>query len=124
MPSVTSRSNGRSHLSSWKPGMPGNTASTGPSKQLKILMTADAVGGVWQYCLDLVSELRNRGAEIMLATMGPHATAAQRDELLAIPRATLVESDYALEWMPNAWNDVDASGKWLLDLQSSFDADV
>ncbi len=104
--------------------MPGSTANTGPTKQLKVLMTADAVGGVWQYCVDLITELGNRGTEVMLATMGPRPNAVQREEVLAIPSATLVESDYALEWMPTPWKDVDASGKWLLDQQASFDADV
>ncbi len=69
--------------------MPGSTASGGPTKQLKILMTADAVGGVWQYCIDLITELGDRGAEVMLATMGPRPTAVQRQEVLAIPGVTL-----------------------------------
>ncbi len=37
---------------------------------------------------------------------------------------SLVESDYALEWMRNPWADVDASGRWLLDLAASFGAEV
>ncbi len=87
-------------------------------------MTADAAGGVWQYCVDLITSLVSNGAEVMLATMGPRPTAEQRQQLLSLPRLTSVESDYALEWMPDAWGDVDASGKWLLDLESDFDPDL
>ena len=37
---------------------------------LHILMTADAVGGVWQYALTLASELANCGHRITLAVLG------------------------------------------------------
>ncbi len=93
-------------------------------KHLRLLMTADAAGGVWRYCVDLADTLSRHGAELMIATMGPRPSDTQRRELSAIPNLTLVESDYFLEWMPNPWDDVDASGKWLLHLQSSFDPDV
>lgn len=91
---------------------------------LRILMTADAVGGVWQYCVDLVTSVAERGAEVMLVTMGPRPRPEQTAQLLAIPRVSLQQSDFALEWMPNPWSDVDAAGEWLLELQSSFDPHV
>ncbi len=103
--------------------MTGSAQDNG-QEPLKILMTADAVGGVWQYCVDLVAGLVRYGAEVMLATMGPRPSPEQKRELLSLPRVNLVESDYALEWMPDPWRDVDASGKWLLDLQSQFRASI
>lgn len=87
---------------------------------LKIFMTADAVGGVWQYSVDLVRGLAQRGAEVLVATMGPRPSDQQKRQLSPIPRVTLAESDFALEWMPDSWGDVDLAGKWLLDLASSF----
>jgi glycogen synthase len=87
-------------------------------------MTGDAVGGVWRYCVDLAAELVNQGAEVMIATMGPRPSDEQRHEVFSLPHLHLVESHYALEWMPDAWEDIDASGKWLLNLESSFDPDV
>ncbi len=91
---------------------------------LKIFMTADAVGGVWQYSVDLIRGLVDQGAEVQLATMGPRPTAAQKRQLFAIPGVQLAESDCALEWMPNRWKDVDSAGGWLLDLASDFKADI
>ncbi len=93
-------------------------------KSLKILMTADAVGGVWRYCVDLVSGLVRNSAEVMLATLGPRPSLEQKKEILALGGVTLAESDYALEWMANPWGDVDDSGKWLCDLESQFQPDV
>jgi len=93
-------------------------------RSLRVLMTADAAGGVWQYCLDLVAGLVQKDAEILVATLGPRPSPEQKKQILAFSRVTLAEGDYALEWMPDPWRDVEASGKWLLQLQSEFQADV
>jgi glycogen synthase len=90
----------------------------------KILMTADAVGGVWEYSLDLISHLVQRGAQVSLATMGPRPTEAQKARLAQIPAVALHESGYKLEWMDEPWADVDASGEWLLALAKQFRPDV
>lgn len=90
---------------------------------IRILMTTDAVGGVWQYSLDLISQL-SREFEFLLAVLGPPPSEEQRRCAKSIPGLRLAEAGYALEWMPGAWSGVDASGKWLLDLQDSFHADV
>jgi glycogen synthase len=100
------------------------SATDDSNKPLRVLMTADAVGGVWRYSVDLAAALVEHGAEVLIATMGPRPREEQHNELLAIPRLRLAQSDYALEWMPHAWEDVDASAHWLLAVESSFDPDV
>jgi glycogen synthase len=92
--------------------------------RLRVLMTTDAVGGVWQYSLDLTRGLVQRGIQVLLATLGPHPNAEQKRQALEIDGASLVEGDFALEWMTNPWAGVDAAGEWLLDLQLRFGADV
>jgi glycogen(starch) synthase len=88
-------------------------------------MTADAVGGVWRYCIDLLAELLTRKpAEILLVTMGPRPTAAQKTEIESLGYVTLIESAYALEWMPDSARDVATAGKWLLQLEDEFEPDV
>jgi len=90
----------------------------------KILMTTDAVGGIWQYSLDLISELAKHGTEVLLATLGPRPSARQCEQATTISRMILRESDFALEWMSNPWHDVNCSGEWLRELQKHFQADV
>ena len=90
----------------------------------RVLMTADAVGGVWQYAVDLLEELNRRGFESLLATMGPPPTEQQRRQIVDLPRTKLAESQFALEWMQDPWTDVDRAGEWLLDLESEFRPDV
>jgi glycosyltransferase involved in cell wall biosynthesis len=88
------------------------------------LITADAVGGVFSYVVSLVRELSKWGVESIVATMGPAPNAAQRAELLEIPRVSLLQSGFALEWMEKPWRDVDAAGEWLLDLERRVKPDV
>ena len=64
-----------------------------------LLLTADAVGGVWQYSTGLASALQPFGYRVTLALMGPPISEAQRDEAMAIPNLQLVESGLELDWL-------------------------
>ncbi|HKT47941.1 MAG TPA: glycosyltransferase family 4 protein [Candidatus Acidoferrales bacterium] len=88
--------------------------------RLKVLMTADAVGGVWNYSLELARALAAHNVEFLIATMGRLPTDAQRQEAAAIPNVRLCESEYKLEWMVDPWDEVDAAGEWLLHLERHF----
>jgi glycosyltransferase involved in cell wall biosynthesis len=87
-------------------------------------MTADTVGGVWTYALELTRALQAHGVEVQLALMGPPLTAAQRADADKLPNLSLFKSDYKLEWMPDCWADVKRAGDWLLHLASRLDPDV
>ncbi|MBV8809041.1 MAG: glycosyltransferase family 4 protein [Acidobacteriaceae bacterium] len=90
----------------------------------KILMTADAVGGVWRYSLDLAAGLAHENVQVLLAVLGPAPSPEQRLEASRFPNVTLTHCDCALEWMSDPWEGVDRSGEWLLDVQKSFEADL
>jgi glycogen synthase len=87
---------------------------------MNVLMTADTVGGVWTYVIELTCALPD--VKFTLATMGRLPTDAQRAEVPA--NVTLVESEYRLEWQENPWNDVAHAAEWLLDLEDRVDPDV
>jgi glycogen(starch) synthase len=70
---------------------------SGPAR--RVLMTTDAVGGVWTYALDLVEGFAERGVSTTLAVLGPRPSADQRTQVAAIPELTLVETDLALDWL-------------------------
>jgi glycogen synthase len=91
---------------------------------LRVLMTADTVGGVWQYALELSRELCARGDVVALATMGGEPSDDQRREAAEIPGLTLYPSAYKLGWMEQPWNDVDRAGEWLLNLAAQWRPDV
>ena len=87
-------------------------------------MTADTVGGVWQYAIQLCSLLATRGTRVMLATMGPEPSTQQRAEADAVPDLVLRSSTYALEWMPESWPDVERAGEWLGQLEAEFAPEI
>jgi glycogen synthase len=91
---------------------------------MRVLMTADAVGGVWTYTLDLSAALAQHDISIVLATMGPRPSDAQRAAVKRLHNVQLAESDYRLEWMADPWRDVSKAGEWLLDLANSAAVDV
>jgi len=90
----------------------------------RILMTADTVGGVWTYALELARALEPYGVEVLLATMGPRPSQTQREDAQNIPNLNLFKSDYKLEWMPDCWPDVKRAGDWLLHLENRLRPDL
>jgi glycogen synthase len=90
----------------------------------RVLMTADAVGGVWTYCLHLAAGLAQAGVAIDLAVLGPPPDDAQRTAAAQIPRLTLWPAAFRLEWMEDAARDVVRSGEWLLALAARTAPDV
>jgi glycosyltransferase involved in cell wall biosynthesis len=94
------------------------------TEPVRVLMTADTIGGVWTYSLELAHALGELGADVTLATMGRPVSPAQAQAAAAIPNLELVESRFALEWMPDPWRDVDAAGDWLLSIAQRIAPDV
>lgn len=64
----------------------------------RVLMTADAVGGVWTYALDLARGLTGHGVEVLLAVEGQPPDTAQRAAAAAIDGLEMVETGIELEW--------------------------
>lgn len=87
-------------------------------------MTADTVGGVWTYSVELARALASCGVEVALATMGGPPTELQRERVARIPRLKLFESTFRLEWMDDPWDDVERAGRWLLGLAERVEPDV
>jgi glycosyltransferase involved in cell wall biosynthesis len=90
----------------------------------RILMTADTVGGVWTYAMELISALQPYGIHVGLATMGRRLTDSQRKQVSQLPKLEVFESEFKLEWMEEPWDDVLEAGSWLLDLEQQFQPDV
>lgn len=90
----------------------------------RVLMTADTVGGVWTYAIELARGLAERGVEVALATMGDPLNDSQREKADRIPRLKVFESTFKLEWQEDPWRDVEKAGDWLLGLEERFSPDL
>jgi glycogen(starch) synthase len=93
-----------------------------PSRPLTVLMTTDAVGGVWSYSTRLCAALPD--THFVLATLGPRPHPAQREEIHRLCNVTLIESGYRLEWMVDGGADLLQSRLWLSRLVGRFGVDV
>jgi glycosyltransferase involved in cell wall biosynthesis len=102
--------------------LPGGVGGQAVPRIKRVLMTADAVGGVWSYALDLATEFRARGIDVTLATMGPAPSDAQLQAASRV--ATVLSSEFRLEWMDDPWEDVARAGDWLLEAERTARADV
>lgn len=90
----------------------------------RILMTADAVGGVWNYALELCRALQAYRVQVLLAVMGPSPSNVQRSEAASVPNIVLIDRSFKLEWMEDCWGDVVEAGNWLLALEQSWRPDI
>jgi glycogen(starch) synthase len=88
---------------------------------MKVLLTTDTVGGVWDHTVTLARELDAAGHEVLVAVVGE-----PRDERLAALSAgvQVVWRAYRLEWMQDCADDVRAAGEWLAGLAEVWNADV
>jgi glycosyltransferase involved in cell wall biosynthesis len=67
----------------------------------RVLLTLDAVGGVWRYALDLAAALGAQGIACLLAGFGPKPAPEQREACAQLSHAELVWTDVPLDWMVN-----------------------
>jgi len=91
---------------------------------MKILMTADTVGGVWTYAMEMAHALSTCDVQIGLFTMGKRLTSEQRAQVKEQAHVILHETEFQLEWMENPWPDVGAAGDCLLELEKTFSPDI
>ncbi|CAN5563569.1 glycosyltransferase family 4 protein [soil metagenome] len=90
----------------------------------KVLITADTIGGVWTYVLELARAFQPYDVNFYVATMGKGLSNAQLRDVFETPNMEIFSSRYKLEWMQDPWNDIEEAGNWLLDLQDQINPDI
>ncbi len=88
---------------------------------MKLLLTADAVGGVWQYATDLARALQGHGVEVLITLLGPPPSASQRE---AARDLRLVETGLPLDWLAETPEEVKAAAEALAALASAAHVDL
>ncbi|GGB27117.1 glycosyl transferase [Sphingomonas metalli] len=89
----------------------------------RLLMTADSVGGVWQYAIDLADALA-RDHDVVIAHLGPAPDTAQRAALAARTSIRLVETGQRLDWLASDSAAVRAAARGVAELAQAIDADI
>lgn len=94
------------------------------SAPARVLMTADAVGGVWTYALDLAAGLARQGVATTLVTLGPRPAADQRQQAQATPGLQLIETDLKLDWTAETLGEIEAAASVLRSIAHASGADL
>ncbi len=86
------------------------------------MITTDAVGGVWRYAVEVAAGLAGLGGKVILVTMGPPASPAQRAEALAIEGLTFIETGLPLDWTAESEAALDAASARLCEIAADAGA--
>src|SRR3954453_23105640 len=73
---------------------------------MRLMMTTDAVGGVWIFSVTLARALSEAGVEVHLVSIGPRPDDGLRDMLKGNRGISLIETDLMLEWQDPAGDDI------------------
>lgn len=83
---------------------------------MRVLVTADTVGGVWTYARELVTGLVRRGATVTMVSFGDIPTPTQMAWLDGLRGVDFRPTAFRLEWMQEAEQDITASSEFLLSV--------
>ncbi|MBX9460954.1 MAG: glycosyltransferase [Brevundimonas sp.] len=89
-----------------------------------ILMTTDAVGGVWTYALDLAAGLITQGVSVTLAVLGPAPRPGQRRAAEQIAGLTVVETGLPLDWTAENPGEITEAARGVAAMAAARGADL
>ena len=92
------------------------------SRPLRLLITADAVGGIWQYATDLARGLLPLGIEPIIASLGPSPSAAQRRSVDT--KVALIDTGQPLDWLAGRPAEVLRAGEAIAALAEQLEVDL
>lgn len=95
-----------------------------PPSRPRILMTTDAVGGVWVYAAALARALCAAGHQVLLSVMGPGPRPDQLRSLAGVAGLKVQVTDLQLEWSDPEGADFNHAGDVLLDIAEAFRPDL
>jgi glycosyltransferase involved in cell wall biosynthesis len=87
----------------------------------RVLITTDAVGGVWTYSIELARALRTLGMEPVLASMGPSPSETQ---FAAAGETPVIDTGLPLDWLADGPDDVRAAAEAIAQLGEDVRADI
>lgn len=90
----------------------------------RVFLTADSVGGVWTYALDLANGLAAHGMATTLAVLGPPPDADQTEAARAVPGLALLPTGLPLDWLAGSPSEVESASAALAALAAETGADI
>ncbi|MCW2285348.1 glycosyltransferase involved in cell wall biosynthesis [Rhodoblastus acidophilus] len=91
---------------------------------LKLFMTADAVGGVFTYALDLLRRQTRLGVRATLAVLGPGLSEAQLAAARAVDGLDIIETGLPLDWLASSPQEILSTAEQVAALARNSGADL
>jgi glycogen synthase len=91
---------------------------------MRILLTADTVGGVWTYAQELVTGLVHRGIEVTLVSFGEMPELSHTRWTEGLRGLDFRPTPFRLEWMQDAASDIEDSSEYLLNIIREAEPDL
>ena len=89
----------------------------------RVMLTLDAVGGVWRYAVDLASALSAQDTRVLLVGLGPRPS-NRREATCIGSGAELLWTDLQLDWLCTAPVELAGVGRRLSEMGLSWGADL
>ncbi len=94
------------------------------AQELRLLLTADAVGGVWTHAVELAAGLSAAGVTTTLATLGPAPTPRQIAAAELYPGVTVAPTGLPLDWLARSPGEISHAAEALAAFARAASADV
>ena len=94
------------------------------TRPTRVMLTTDAVGGVWRWAVELAAGLATCGARVLLVVMGPPPSPAQHAEAQAIHGCELRCTGLSLEWLASEPRKVADAARVLARLAAEWGAET
>lgn len=91
---------------------------------MHVLVTADTLGGVWNYARELVTGLHTQGHRVTLVSFGDIPTAEQSSWITPLENVDFRPTAFRLEWMQDSDADLEASSAYLLSVIDEVKPDL
>jgi glycogen(starch) synthase len=91
---------------------------------MHVLMTADTLGGVWNYARELAAGLSQRGVRVTLVSFGEIPSPEQTRWMEGLARFDYHPTGFKLEWMRDSAEDLEHSAEYLQNLIDEVRPDV
>ncbi|HVZ07488.1 glycosyltransferase family 4 protein [Rhodopila sp.] len=89
-----------------------------------MLLTLDAVGGIWHYALDVAAALSQRGGSCLLVGFGPPPDAVQRAACENLAAIDLAWTHLPLDWLADGEDALHEADAALLSLARDWQAEL
>jgi glycosyltransferase involved in cell wall biosynthesis len=91
---------------------------------MRIMLTADTVGGVWHYTTELAAGFAVLGIETLIVAMGPPPSPAQRAEAGAVAGCELRPAGPVLDWLAAGPDEVRRAARELAEIAADWGTDT